>query len=752
MYFYLFSSENNRVFVKLTHSKIYKNIPNNKKVFFFDENRETLFLKQKPFNQYKYDYIFSESENPMIISSTLNAFIYPLIEQEKNLLFLCIGKRNLISSNFIFGNNQNNILGSDSFFNHSFKAIKQIMKRISYDKILLELYKIVNDKFVVDFKEIINNIDNISYDIINQHIKKSEFKDKEKSRSTNANNINYNTEINEGHIILKIKFFKFLTNNDLSKSQRQIEVIRTFSYIDIKDDEGDNYISQSASNNNNQSIYYFRKLIQSIANYDLDKFTEISSNLTDILRDIFSVPNLYSFIFGLVNEYRDSLNQTLRTLNLLNICKNIDNDKFYMKLYQMNLSISRLENKALKQDFQILNLIFGEIIYFLEKTYKKLDDFYTESKDIELKEKFFYLKQWLIRNGYDFQKNQTFCIILENTLGYINNRAQWMQLMKAKNMVMKLTEGLKMGESNNSININRNNITTKYKMIKNNNNEFYSINSKTFNKMELNNATNNNSNYIYKNKLSSIDSEQKIFQDLDNEIKIKKPISKNYPKEKINKNTYKILELKKEYKTKNIINNPKKDKSSTFGLSDLSCFDSKKHKKIDILNNMNSRSIGEFPTGAKSIEASFTQKLFKGLQTNFRNLFSDIYFRFTKEEDSGCFLCRNDIPINNKNYKLNCDKWVNEYKSLSQLETGINMDKISMIYTGSNNNKNKNNNNTSSFYDKDEEIKIHFLDDDKSLKNKNNHIILNNSRNNNSNYLKNYNTISYNDNSKTNYK
>ena len=742
MYFYLFSSENNRVFVKLTHSKIYKNIPNNKKVFFFDENRETLFLKQKPFNQYKYDYIFSESENPMIISSTLNAFIYPLIEQEKNLLFLCIGKRNLISSNFIFGNNQNNILGSDSFFNHSFKAIKQIMKRISYDKILLELYKIVNDKFVVDFKEIINNIDNISYDIINQHIKKSEFKDKEKSRSTNANNINYNTEINEGHIILKIKFFKFLTNNDLSKSQRQIEVIRTFSYIDIKDDEEDAYVSKSASNNKSQSIYFFKKMIQSITNYDLDKFTEISSNLTDILRDMFSVPNLYSFIFGLVNEYRDDIDQALRTLNLLNICKNIDNDKFYMKLYQMNLSISRLENKALKQDFQILNLIFGEIIYFLEKTFQKLDDFYTESKDIELKEKFFYLKQWLIKNRYDFLKNQTFCIILENTLGYINNRAQWMQLMKAKNMVMKLTEGLKMVDSNNSI--NRNNITTKYKMIKNNNNEFYSINSKTFNKMELNNITNNNnSNLMYKNKISSIDSDQKIFQDLDNEIKTQKIKPKNKPKEIPNNNNYIKIELKKENKSKNI--NPKKDKSSTFGLSDFSCFDSKKQKKLDILNNMNSRSIGEFPTGAKSIEASFTQKLFKGLQGNFRHLFSDIYFRFTKEEESGCIVCRNDIP-NTKNYKLNCDKWVNEYKSLSQLETGINMDKISMIYTGSNKNKN---NNTSSFYDKDEEIKIHFLDDDKSIKYMKNQNNINNSRNNN-NYMKNYNTISYNDNSKRN--
>ena len=40
---------------------------------------------------------------------------------------------------------------------------------------------------------------------------------KEKSKSTNINNINYNPEKNEGHIILKIKFFKFLTNNDLSK-------------------------------------------------------------------------------------------------------------------------------------------------------------------------------------------------------------------------------------------------------------------------------------------------------------------------------------------------------------------------------------------------------------------------------------------------------------------------------------------------------------------------------------------------------
>ena len=680
--------------MKLTHSKKSKNIPNNKKVFFFEENREILFLKEKPFNKYKYDYIFSESENPMIISSTLNTFIYPLIEQEKNIIFLAIGKKQLNSSNFIFGSNQYNLLGNDSLFNHSFKTIKQIMKGIHYDKILLELYKIVNDKFVIDFKEIINDINNISHvENINQHIKKLELKGKLNSKSLK---INSNSEENEGHMILKIKFFKFLTNNDLSKSQRQIEVIRTFSYIDIKDDEEDYYIAKSTGNKL-QSVFFFKKMIQSITNYDLDKFTEISSNLTDILRDIFSIPNLYSFIFGLVNEYQDDLDKSLKTLNLLNTCKNIDHDKFYMKLYQMNLSISRIENKALKQDFQILNLIFGEMIYYLEKTFIKLDTYLTEVKDIELKDKFFYLKQWLIRYGYDFQKNQKFVIVLENTLGYIKNRAQWMQLMKAKNMIMKLTEEIKNMERNYSININ--NINTKYKFKRNN--EVYYLNNKTYNKIEVNN------NNILKNKILAEDSDQKIFQDLDNEINIKKIKNNN----NITNTNKKIITSKNEIKNPKIPQKTNKnEKSSTFGLSAFSCFDTKKQKKTDIFN-MNSRSIGEFPTGAKSIEASFTQKLLKGLQGNFRHLFTDIYARFTKEEDSGCFICRNDYPAT-KNYKLNCQKWVNEYKSLSQLETGINMDKISMIYNGSN--KNKNN---SSYYDKDEEIKIHFLDEEKSIKN-----------------------------------
>ena len=200
----------------MTHPKKINN-QNNQTVFLFDENRETLTLNEKPYNQYKYDYIFSDSENLMIISTTLNAFIYPLIEAEKNLTFMTIGQKGLHLSNFLFGSNQNFLLGYDSLFNYVFKAIKQMMIRIKYDKILLELYKIINDKFVIDFKEIFSDIDKISFlEKINQHIQ-----NKVKSIGQNQKRMPKDEpKYEDGHIILKIKFFKFLSNNDASKSQR----------------------------------------------------------------------------------------------------------------------------------------------------------------------------------------------------------------------------------------------------------------------------------------------------------------------------------------------------------------------------------------------------------------------------------------------------------------------------------------------------------------------------------------------------
>jgi hypothetical protein len=199
---------------------------------------------------------------------------------------------------------------------------------------------------------------------------------------------------------------------------------------------------------------------------------------------------------------------------------------------------------------------------------------------------------------------------LENILGYIKNRAQWMQLMKAKTIILKLTEGLK---NNNNNNINStNNTISKYKIIINN--EIYSQNSKTYNKTDLS-----------KNKISSLDSDEKIFKDLDKEMGNSKS---NIVKGNNNNNQNNI---KNSNNNNNKINNQKNNnnKKDSFGLSDLSYFDTSNKKKYEFP----SRSIGEFPTGAKSIESTFTQKIFKGLQDNFRRLFTDVYLRFITEED-----------------------------------------------------------------------------------------------------------------------
>ena len=699
---------------------------NNYPLFVFDENRENLILKEKPYNQYKYDYIFSDFENPMIISSTLNAFIYPLIEAQRNILFLSFGRKSLCSS-FLFGNNSQDILGPISLFNYTFQAIRQIMGRIKFDKILLELFKLINDKFIIDFKEIITDINKSIIDNINQHIKNG-------YTPHDTRNI-YNTSQNEqGHMILRIKFFKFLSNNDHSKSQRQIEVIRTFSFIDIKDDEiGDR-----------RSVDFFKQLIQSIANMDFNKFTEISSNLTDIVRQCFSLPNLFSFIFGLVDESRQDLQKSINTLNLLNICKNIDNQKFYNILNNMSISISRIENKAVKEEFQVLDLLYGEIIFYLEKTFKKLgNSFYNEVKDIEIKEKFFFIKEWLIRNKYDFLRNQQFSSVIENILGYINNRAQWTLLMKAKTTIMKLTENLKIIPNNN---ISNNRIQTS--------NDIQIFNLKNYTR----------AGSTSKSKLSSF-SDEKTLKEIDKEMGYNKISIYRYPvnvsprnviknqvysgnirKNKTigntqnynnyyntnnsynnyyNNNYYNInnnyYNTNNSYNSKNnilpypkntntSINKSKKDTdgSSSLGLSNLSCFDTKNNKGYF---DFGSRSIGEFPTAAKSIESSFTQKIFKGLHYNFRVLFNSIFSRFTSD-DEGCLPCEQDVNKKKFNTKFEYDKWVSEYKSLNMLETGINMEKISMI----NKPENKSNSNYS-FNNKkyEEEINLHLDYDDKSF-------------------------------------
>ena len=162
--------------------------------------------------------------------------------------------------------------------------------------------------------------------------------------------------------------------------------------------------------------------------------------------------------------------------------------------------------------------------------------------------------------------------------------------------------------------------------------------------------------------------------------------------------------------TNTSINKSKKDTdgTSSLGFSDLSCFDTKNNKGYF---DFGSRSIGEFPTAAKSIESSFTQKIFKGLHYNFKVLFNSIYSRFTSD-DEGCLPCEQDVHKKKFNTKFEYNKYVSEYKSLNMLETGINMDKISIINKPENTSISNYSFNNNKY---EEEINLHLDYDEKSF-------------------------------------
>lgn len=91
---YNFSYDDVKVFVKLSskeESSMYK------RVFFFEENREVLLLQRgtESLLKYKYDYIFSDYENTLLIASSIKSSISNLIRNEKNICFFSFGEEKL---------------------------------------------------------------------------------------------------------------------------------------------------------------------------------------------------------------------------------------------------------------------------------------------------------------------------------------------------------------------------------------------------------------------------------------------------------------------------------------------------------------------------------------------------------------------------------------------------------------------------------------------------------------------------------
>lgn len=168
-----------------------------------------------------------------------------------------------------------------------------------------------------------------------------------------------------GHVIISLKFFKFVTDSDFNKEQREVEIIRTISFIDI---EGFNSsFTEILLRNKNVSIkndaknftmLNFKNFVEAISSVDLEKYSEINSNLCNLLVDILRSHNSSIFIFGFINQNENSLYESTVTLELMNKFKNLNAEYFFDVVHEMNIDISNMnENKYFKEEYYIVDLI-----------------------------------------------------------------------------------------------------------------------------------------------------------------------------------------------------------------------------------------------------------------------------------------------------------------------------------------------------------------------------------------------------------
>jgi hypothetical protein len=131
-----------------------------KRIFFFEENREVLLLQKAKDStrRYKFDYIFSDYENNILIANSIKNIITNLIHNEKNLCFFTFGEEKLGKivilklgkTKFLFGNS--NKIFHDSFFRYTVDIIEKVLrKEFTFDNILIDIVKVANEKFVLDY-------------------------------------------------------------------------------------------------------------------------------------------------------------------------------------------------------------------------------------------------------------------------------------------------------------------------------------------------------------------------------------------------------------------------------------------------------------------------------------------------------------------------------------------------------------------------------------------------------------------------
>ena len=398
------SIEDIKVFIKFSNSNNTNNTHTNtnKRSLFFEENREVIYSNStttKNTNntntpntnpkiipnttttdlsntdnsnrKYKFDYIFSEYESTSIITEAIKYNIFNALKtNDKNVTFFSIGESE--KSDFMFG--MPNVFQHESFFCYCFDFIINLLQN-KFDIILIDYFKTHKDKYVIDLINIqfafqANIVDFLNY------------------LSGGVDEKNCNT-------VVVFKFFKFSTENDISQIQREVNLTRTVSFIDIEEDKPSNNSinfggSSSVGNENNVNLknntpntnptpisptpipsnnhgyisafQNFSNIIDSLYNMNLDLYPESNCINTALFTETLRIDNSFIIFFGFVDPYLLKLKESFNLLDILNKAKYIKTEPFYNTVH-FNFESLINDSKYSKQEFYNLEFIVSLYIF-----------------------------------------------------------------------------------------------------------------------------------------------------------------------------------------------------------------------------------------------------------------------------------------------------------------------------------------------------------------------------------------------------
>ena len=183
------------------------------------------------------------------------------------------------------------------------------------------------------------------------------------TRNSVSQSVDSELQQENGNFIITLKFFKFLTSDDINNDKREVEIIRTVNFVDFEGFNSkltdcmlnDKQVTQ-AYNAKNFSILSLKNLIESIVTLDLTKYSEVNSVLASLITSIFKIPNTSCCLFGFINQNENSILESTITLEIMNKFKLLNIDYFFDVLHEMELDYS-IDNKYPKEEFHEIQSI-----------------------------------------------------------------------------------------------------------------------------------------------------------------------------------------------------------------------------------------------------------------------------------------------------------------------------------------------------------------------------------------------------------